>query len=52
MGDMADVAIQEAEVMEELRYAYHQGRMTEQEAYDAGIIDELGYEEYPCSGEK
>jgi ribosomal protein L37AE/L43A len=44
MGEMADMALEHTITFEEQRSSYRVGEMTDQEAYDAGIIDELGYE--------
>lgn len=41
---MADFALDQVMDMEEDRLDYHMGLMDPQEAYDRGIIDELGYE--------
>lgn len=43
-GDMADFALDQVMDMEELRLDYRLGHMSDIEAYDNGIIDELGYE--------
>jgi hypothetical protein len=44
MGDMADMLNEQIWDMEEARIDYRQGRMGDVEAYEMGIIDELGYE--------
>jgi hypothetical protein len=44
MGEMADYTLEEVEDNEEARLDYHLGIIDDQEAYDRGIIDELGYE--------
>jgi len=44
MGDMADDFLEYVEGCEERRLDYHSGRMTDEEAYEAGIIDEYGFE--------
>ena len=44
MGEMADYTLEEMEDEEEARLDFHLGIMDEQEVYDRGIIDELGYE--------
>lgn len=44
MGEMADMFLEQVEYYEERRSAYRAGEMSDQEAYDEGIIDELGYE--------
>jgi hypothetical protein len=44
MGDGADLALSEMMDFDELMVSYHFGSMTHQEAYEHGIIDELGYE--------
>lgn len=47
MGDMADYALEQVFEFEELQFRYRNGKMFCYEAYDAGIIDELGYEYTP-----
>jgi hypothetical protein len=47
MGDMADFALEAVYDDEEYRGEYFSGRMCRQEAYERGIIDELGYEGRP-----
>lgn len=44
MGDGADMALDAVMSEEEARLDFHSGCMTKNEAYDRGIIDELGYE--------
>ncbi len=44
MGDMADMALEAVEDSEMARSCWRGGQLSEQEAYDAGIIDELGFE--------
>src|SRR4030095_12058291 len=44
MGEMADMLLEQVEAMEERREDFRRGQMTDQEAYDEGIIDERGYE--------
>jgi len=44
MGEMADDALEYVEQMEELRLQYHHGEIDDLEAYDLGIIDEMGAE--------
>lgn len=44
MGDMADMALSETMDMEDLRVEYRTGGISDSEAYDHGIIDELGFE--------
>jgi hypothetical protein len=46
MCDGADMFLDFVMDEEEARLDYHRGDMTDQEAYDRGLIDELGYE-YP-----
>jgi hypothetical protein len=46
MGDFADMALQETMIMEGLRFDYRMGFMSDQQAFDEGIIDHLGREEY------
>lgn len=46
MGDMADFFLDEVADFEDAIYDYHNGNMSDEEAYDLGIINELGYEEY------
>lgn len=43
MGDGADMALDAIEDDEEERLNYLIGKMTYQEAYEKGIIDELGH---------
>lgn len=50
MGDMADMALDDAIFFEELRSDYHRGILPKEEAYQNGIIDELGYEAGPYTG--
>ena len=47
MGDMADYALEQVMDAEEDRFRFCSGGMGEQEAYDLGIIDELGYYNHP-----
>lgn len=47
MGDHADMAMHEAMDMEDLRFSYRVGAMSDLIAHDHGIIDELGF--YPRS---
>ena len=44
MGEMADFALEEVQVMEDLRDQYNSGYIEMAEAYELGIIDELGTE--------
>ena len=44
MGEMADYELEEVMDNEEAILDFHTGHMDDQEAYDKGIIDELGYE--------
>ena len=45
MGDMADLFLNEVLEHEEAIEAYHHGEMPIEEAYDKGIVNELGGEE-------
>lgn len=47
MGDMADDFLDSVIDYEDDVWAYHHGEMTDQEAYERGIIDELGFEMGP-----
>jgi len=47
MGDMADYFLEEVEDFECRRLDYKSGRISDEEAYDRGIIDEMGYEYIP-----
>lgn len=42
MGDMADFALEQVDYMENLRFEYRSGNMSDHEAYDHGIVDEMG----------
>ena len=44
MGDMADFALDQVEYYEDRRHAYRIGEISDAEAYEEGILDELGYE--------
>jgi hypothetical protein len=44
MGEMADYVLEMASMEDELLLAYHFGKISDAEAYEAGLIDELGYE--------
>lgn len=44
MGDMADWALEQAEQYELIRLGYLDGSCCLIDKFDAGIIDELGYE--------
>jgi hypothetical protein len=44
MGEFADIAIQECEDFESMRFDYRIGLIAPEAAYELGIIDELGYE--------
>ena len=46
MGDMADMALSDTMDMEDLRFEYFMGGMSDLDAYDYGIIDEMGGERY------
>jgi len=43
MGDMADFFLEHVEDMEEARFEYRSGSMSDFEAYELGIIDEMGF---------
>lgn len=45
MGEMADDFLDEVLDMEDLRFDFHHGILTFYEAFEKGIIDELGFEE-------
>lgn len=47
MGDMADYALEQVYDAEDERFAYRMGEMSDQDAYDAGIIDEMGGYNHP-----
>jgi hypothetical protein len=47
MGYMADMALDETMTEEDLRLEYRLGGMTDQQAYDIGLIDERGAEYRP-----
>ena len=47
MGDMADDALESVYEDEDARLEYKIGNMDIGEAYDRGIVDELGYEDSP-----
>lgn len=42
MGEMADLAVEEALQMEERRSLWNSGQMSLEDAYEEGIVDELG----------
>jgi len=50
MGEMADFYNEQVEEMEFERGNYHMGLMSDVEAYEKGIIDELGYEANAWTG--
>jgi dCMP deaminase len=50
MGEMADFELERVCEMEERRLSYRMGEVSDGEAYEEGIIDELGYEIGPYSG--
>lgn len=50
MGEFADYALRETEAAEWDRYLWRSGAMGDLEAYDLGIIDELGFENRPSGG--
>ena len=43
MGEMADYALDQVMDAEDDRFLYRIGQMSDTEAYDLGIIDELGF---------
>lgn len=47
MGDGADMFLEQVEAFEDLRLEYHLGGMSDVEAYEQGIVDELGFEYIP-----
>ena len=47
MSDMADFALSETMDAEDDRFSYRMGEMSDQNAYDLGIIDELGGYKHP-----
>ena len=51
MGDMADMALDDCMDFEDLRTEYHCGNMSVLDAFDAGIVDELGYEYAPAGNQ-
>lgn len=42
---MADYALDQTLDMEDLRFDYRRGLLSVEDAYDLGIVDELGYED-------
>lgn len=44
MGEFADYALEEVETAESERLDWRTGKMPHDEAYEKGIIDELGFE--------
>jgi hypothetical protein len=52
MGDMADMALDDVMTMEEFRLDYRLGNLSQGDAYDLGIVDELGYEASPKTARK
>ena len=44
MGEMADFALGEVFDFDEDVQRYRSGQMSDQDAYESGIIDEMGYE--------
>ena len=50
MGEMADYALEQVEEMEDLRFRYRTGDMSDDEAFELGIINEMGG--YETSGHK
>jgi len=44
MGDMADFALEQVQEMEALREQYNSGDMDLLDAYNLGLVDELGCE--------
>ena len=47
MGEFAGYALDETMDAEDDRFLYRQGLMSDSDAYDLGIIDELGYYNHP-----
>lgn len=52
MGDMADFALEHVWEMETLRFDYRMGDMSDHEAYENGIVDEMGGYVGPSYGRK
>lgn len=50
MGDMADYFLEQVLEEEELRLRWYRGEITIFEAFDAGIVDELGFEADASNG--
>ena len=46
MGDMADMAFDDMMDYEDARWDYRHGLLDTEEAYDMGIIDEYGFEDF------
>ncbi len=44
MGEMADFSLEQVGDWEDLVSEYHSGNMSVHEAYEHGIVDELGFE--------
>ncbi len=51
MGEFADYAIEEIEEIENHRQGYWRGEISSSEAFDRGLIDELGYMAEPSTGQ-
>ena len=47
MGEMADDFLDDVMEMEDRRLDYHGGKISQEEAYDLGIVDEMGFEYSP-----
>lgn len=47
MGEMADLALDMVMDFEEERFEFHCGNLSQDEAYERGIIDEQGFEATP-----
>ena len=50
MGEMADFALEEVEDFENARLGYRMGDVDATEAFERGIIDDLGREAIPSTG--
>lgn len=50
MGEMADYTLDQVEDFEERRMLFRTGGISIYEAYDEGIVDELGFEPLPSTG--
>ena len=47
MGEYAEYFLEDVMEMESARLDYRLGDMAQEEAYERGIIDEMGFEENP-----